>query len=296
VVYDLSNDSKQHVHDIPCGKCELCRVNYRYEKALRIMLESKEHEHGASFITLTFNNENHSNPDLDHREWSQFIKNFRQAFCQTKYCDISKPQHWKSYGKVRSHTHKEIRQVMCGEYGDTFGRKHFHGIIFNHSFSDMLFTGDYSKKGNPIYTSPALAQIWKKGRVQVDPLTFDLALYVGSYVTDAQLENAGHSKKQYGLFGRGIGASWISRHWRDVLSANKVMMLDKDYPIPRYFKKWIEKNQPTAYAAYKLKNFIASQEQRDRTISKGYGPLARAQAKGRIFNQVQRKRKTDGIT
>lgn len=74
--------------------------------------------------------------------------------------------------------------MMCGEYGDTFGRKHFHGIIFNHSFDDVVPTGTVSKKGNPLHTSASLQAVWKKGFVQLEEITFDLALYVGSYVTD----------------------------------------------------------------------------------------------------------------
>lgn len=289
-VHDLGNlDSI--VHDIPCGKCDLCLVTRRYDKALRIMLEAESWPDKATFITLT--HEKIDDPNLNHKDWSQFIKNFRQTFCQTKYCDISKPKHWKAYGKIRSHTHKEIKQVMCGEYGDDFGRKHFHGIIFNHSFSDMRFTGNYSKKGNPIYTSDELQKVWKKGIVQIAPVTFDLALYVGSYVTDLGDEedvNEGKTKPQYGLFGRGIGLNWFNKYYKDVLAAGKIMMHDKDYPVPRYFWKKLEQHHPEIYTAYKQKKYRQLQEQKERLIKKGDGPLRRAQAKGRIFQSIHSKK------
>lgn len=187
---------------------------------------------------------------------------------------------------------------MCGEYGDTYGRKHFHGIIFNHSFSDMRFTGDYSSKGNPIYTSDGLHSVWKKGRVQCETLTFDLALYVSSYVTDALDDddvNEGHSKQQYGLFGRGIGETWIKKYYKDVLTAGQVKMLDRDYPVPRYFWKWIEKHKPDLYTAHKKQKYLLLREKTERLIQKGEGPLTRSKTKGRIFQHIHNKRKRNGI-
>lgn len=296
-LHDLGNRYENSVlHDIPCGKCQLCRVQRRYDRALRIMLEAECWPEATTFITLTFDEDHVGNNELDHKEWSQFMKDFRKAFCQAEYCKLV-PKHHKEWSKVRTKTFKQTKQVMCGEYGDTFGRKHFHGIIFNHGFSDMRFTGEYSKKGNPIYTSDELAKVWKKGRVQVEKITFDLALYVGSYVTDALDDddvNKGHTKKQYGLFGRGIGFNWIKKYWRDVLVAGTVQTMERDYPVPRYFWKKIEELQPEAYAAYKQKKYIDMKAKAAKGIEKGDGPLRRAQAKGRIFKHIHNKRKLDG--
>lgn len=283
-------------YDIPCGKCELCLVERRYSRALRIMLEAESWPQKTYFITLTYDEKNLGHPDLNHKDWSQFIKDFRQEFCQAKYCDISVPRHFQRYGKIRSTTFKEIKQVMCGEYGDTFGRKHFHGIIFNHSFDDIEFTGTYSKKGNPIKTSKKLQAIWKKGYVQVEEVNFDLALYVGAYVTDQMeenLENEGHKKKQYGRFGKGIGEAWIRKYYRDVLNAGTVKTLQRDYPVPRYFLKKIKDWYPAQYEQWKEKKRLLMLKQRDEMIEKGDGPLRRATVEGKIFNHHRTKRKKD---
>lgn len=294
-VNDMRNTEHYQVFDIPCGKCELCRVQRRYDRALRIMLEAESWPEQTTFITLTFDEKNLGSAELNHKEWSQFIKDFRANFCEAKFCKL-KDRNTLREGKTYSKTFKQIKQVMCGEYGDTFGRKHFHGILFNHSFSDMLHTGHYSKKGNPIHTSPSLQRVWKKGFVQVETITFDLALYVGSYVTDAlddEDPNLGHKKKQYGLFGRGIGRSWIKKYWKDVLAAGKVQLIDRDYPVPRYFLKYIQEEHPAAYAAYKQKNLLRLTQLKEKTIPKGDGPLRRAKAKGEIFKHTQAKRKLD---
>lgn len=283
-------------YDIPCGKCDLCRVEQRYTKALRIMLEAESWPGKTYFITLTFDEENLGHKDLDHKDWSQFVKNFRQEYCQAKYCDISVPRHYKRYGKIRSTTFKQIKQVMCGEYGDTFGRKHFHGIIFNHTFHDIEFTGFYSKKGNRIHTSKSLASVWKKGNVQVEEITFDLALYVGSYVTDAMDEpeaNDGHQKKQYGRFGIGIGESWIRKYWKDALSAGAITTIQRNYPIPRYFIQKIKEWYPEEFFQWKEKKRLQLIKQRREIIEKGDGPLRRAHANARIFTNNHQKRKND---
>lgn len=281
--------------DLPCGKCELCRVDMRYSKALRIMLEAESWPEKSYFITLTFNNENLGDGELNHSEWAQFIKNFRRKFCEAKHCKL-KDRGGKNHGREYSKTFKKIKQVMCGEYGDQFGRKHFHGIIFNHEFTDARFTGFYSQKGNPIYTSDSLAEAWGKGSVQVEQVTFDLALYVGAYVTDLHDEpeaNHGHKKKQYGRFGKGIGLEWIRKYWRDVLISGRVKTLDRDYPAPRYFLKKIEEMYPDEYERYKRENYLKKQELRKKLISKGDGLLRRAKAKGEIFNHNKVKRSID---
>lgn len=260
------------------------------------MLEAESWPQSTSFITLTYDNENLGNPDLQHGEWAQFVKDFRREFCEAKYCDISVPRHYQRFGKVRSTTFKQIKQVMCGEYGDTFGRKHFHGIIFNHDFDDVEFTGIYSKKGNPVHTSKRLQKIWKKGHVQVERVTFELALYVGSYVTDAMDDtdvNEGHKKKQYGRFGKGIGEAWIRKYWKDALSAGCIKTFERDYPIPRYFVNKIKEWYPDQLFEWKEKKRLALIKQRDEAIKKGDGPLRRAITEGKIFNYTRNKRMKD---
>lgn len=286
------------LHDVPCGKCELCLVAIRYEKALRIMLEADSWPGKTYFITLTYNNESHGvNSDLDHSHWSQFIKNFRQKFCQAKYCKLkNRGTRWEKHEYTT--TFKKIKQVMSGEYGDSFGRKHFHGIIFNHSFTDVYFTGYYSKKGNPICSSPSLESVWGKGNVQLEEVNFDLALYVGAYITDKEMDgenpNEGHQKKQYGRFGNGIGLTWLKKYYRAVLSSGKVMLHDRDYAIPRYFDKKLRELWPVEYYKFKQKKLLKFLQKKPILIKKEDGPLRRAKAKGRIFKSINKKRKQDG--
>ena len=70
----------------------------------------------------------------------------------------------------------------------------------------------------------------EKRNSQVEKVTFDLALYVGSYVTDYLDEkdvNEGHKKKQYGRFGKGIGEAWIRKYWKEVLAVGSVKTFEE---------------------------------------------------------------------
>lgn len=290
----MSDGMSLWLQDIPCGKCDLCLIDLRYSKALRIMLEAESYPDSTFFITLTYDESHIEDGNLNHKHWQQFMKDFRTKFCQAKYCNIRDKGTLRE-GREYSHTFKKIKQVVAGEYGDTFGRRHFHGIIFNHEFKDMVFTGRYSKKGNPIYTSPSLASVWKKGFVQVERITFDLALYVGAYVTDKAMDEPQETpdgfRKQYGRFGKGIGLSWIRLFYRDVLSVGKVMLHDRDYPVPRYFLEKIKELYPAEFEKYKRKKILQLLESREKSIRKGDGFLRRSKAKGRIHQQKKHTRR-----
>lgn len=291
----------RNLHDVPCGKCDLCRVTRRYERALRIMLEAESFPDSTYFITLTYDDAHLGSPELDHSDWAQFMKDFRRHFTQAQYCPLT----WKKDGRcyprlrkkkpvVKSLTFKEIKQVVAGEYGDTFGRKHFHGILFGHEFSDLTPTGTFSSRGHAIHTSESLRRVWNKGFVQIERVNMDLALYVSSYITDQALEDRPDKdriKKQYGRFGRGIGRSWMEKYYRDVLSAGVLMLRSGDYPIPRTFLRWFEEHPE--FVKWKAEKALTVAERTVSNIRKEDGPLRRARAKGRIFKHIHKKKEND---
>lgn len=270
--------------DVPCGKCQLCRVTRRYERALRIVLEAESFPESTYFLTLTYANEHMDSQGLDHSHWQQFMKDFRRVFCQVQHCRW--PDKRKS-GKTRSVTFKSVKQVMAGEYGDHFGRRHFHGIIFGHQFSDMRPTGTYSSRGNAIHTSDSLSKVWGKGFVQIEPVNMDLALYVSSYITDEALGPSGF-RAQYGRFGRGIGRSYIDKYWRSTLAVGVLKTRFGDFPIPRSFFKWLEGNPD--FERWKISRRLTTATRVANSVVQGDGPLRRAKAKGRIFSTIHKQR------
>jgi hypothetical protein len=158
----------------------------------------------------------------------------------------------------------------------------------------MVHTGFYSSRGNPIHSSPSLERVWGKGIVQIEPVNMDMALYVSSYITDEVVEGepvlseSSRLKPQYGRFGRGIGKSWLTKYWKDVLAAGVLKLKSGDYPIPRSFLKWLEGNPD--FERWKLDRKLTTEDRTIRNIVKGDGPLRRAKAKGRIFQHIHKSK------
>lgn len=94
----------------PCGKCPVCLQKRANEWALRISLESRMHEHLA-FVTLTYSPAKLYDNVLIPSHLSSFVKRLR------------------TYAS-RSGFDGKIRFYGVGEYGEKFGRPHFHVVLF----------------------------------------------------------------------------------------------------------------------------------------------------------------------
>lgn len=133
---------------IPCGKCVGCRMEYSRQWANRCMLELEYHE-TAYFVTLTYDDfhvppsfypdpetgEAQSSMTLCPRDVQLFLKRLRKYF-----------------------TGSTIRFFMCGEYGPTTWRPHYHLILFGLPLMDMVYKG--TRRGNNYYSSRVLERAW----------------------------------------------------------------------------------------------------------------------------------------
>ncbi|QRV61822.1 replication initiator protein [Microvirus sp.] len=90
-----------------CGRCHACRINYTSAWTLRCLYELSMWD-SASFVTLTYNDA-HLPKDygLDGKAPALFFKRLRKNLPKRK-----------------------IKYYLCGEYGDTYGRPHYHAIIY----------------------------------------------------------------------------------------------------------------------------------------------------------------------
>ena len=69
---------------------------------------------------------------------------------------------------------RTIRFYMCGEYGETYSRPHFHACLFGLR-PDDLYPWRKSAAGFDLYRSPLLEELWSKGSVEVGDVTFESA-------------------------------------------------------------------------------------------------------------------------
>lgn len=190
----------------------------------------------SSFLTLTYSQENVP-LSLDHRHFQKFLKRLR-----------------KRVGPVR--------YFMCGEYGETFSRPHFHACIFGYCFPDRELI---TRPGASVrlYRSGVLESLWPFGFSTVGDVTFESAAYVARYVMKKVTGDAAEEhyqrvslgtgelvrvKPEYCQMSRrpGIGAAWFEKYASDVFGREKdgVRIGGRKVKAPRYYKKILEQVDP----------------------------------------------------
>ena len=93
-------------------------------------------------MTLTFNDENLGDNNLEKSELQKFFKRLRK-------------RHEKDINF-------KIKYLACGEYGKKRGRKHYHVILIGYNFNDTLYNVD----GH--FHSTELDDLWNFGFCDVD--------------------------------------------------------------------------------------------------------------------------------
>lgn len=216
---------------LPCGQCVGCRLERSRQWAVRCMHESQMHENN-SFVTLTYD-DNHVPRDysLNYRDYQLFMKRAR-----------------KVYGRVRFY--------MCGEYGETFGRPHYHACLFGLRPSDLK-EWRKSAAGFDLYRSAELETLWPYGSVEVGEVTFESAAYVARYcmtkvtgkAAEAHYEavdgDTGEIYNKTPEFTRmslkpGIGGTWYAKFGTDVFPRDRVVVRGFESTPPRYYKKILD--------------------------------------------------------
>lgn len=223
---------------IPCGKCIGCRLEYSRQWAIRAVHEALMHEENM-FITLTYDNDHcPSSLRLDH--FQRFMKRLRKHFAPRK-----------------------IRFFHCGEYGEHFGRPHYHAIIFGACFHDLVyFRTDH---GNRTYISPTLQKLWPYGFSLIGDVTFESCAYVARYITkkitgpDADEHyldpTTGELRKpEYVTMSRrpGIGRSFLEKYKGDVYNYDRVLIRGHLSRPPKFYDRCLEDLDPDEYSKVTL--------------------------------------------
>ena len=104
-----------HIVDVPCGRCMACRIARAREWASRIIHEM-DYWDTSIFITLTYNEEYlPKHGSIHKRDLVLFFKRLRR--------DLERDN-------------RKIKYFASGEYGDKFGRPHYHAIVFGLSLRE----------------------------------------------------------------------------------------------------------------------------------------------------------------
>lgn len=187
---------------VPCGKCMACRVQRTKEWSLRLMQES-DYYMDNSFITLTYDDTHLPEDKGLHKEALQdFFK------------------------RLRYYIPKEIniKYYACGEYGDQFGRPHYHAIVFGISPN-----------------SSALQESWKDGFIKAGNVTYESCQYVASYVqkklNGKRVSEYGGKQPPFALMSKGLGLRYIEENRPQLDQRMLITVKGVKHGLPRYYKK-----------------------------------------------------------
>lgn len=234
------NANSEDVVFIPCGVCIECKKARARDWAIRCYHESKLHDENC-FITLTFDNEHLCGccPDgsLNPTLFVNFMKRLRKYFVD-----------------------KNIKFFHCGEYGSELSRPHHHACLFGVDFPDKeLHEGLNSKR--PLYTSKILLKLWPYGYNIIGECTLDSAYYIASYVVkkvrSEKFYKGRHSEyvtmSRGGRTGKGLGYAFYEKYGTDVLKLDSCEIEGKLYPVPRYYDKLLQGENPALLETIKEK-------------------------------------------
>lgn len=148
---------------------------------------------------------------------------------------------------------QKIGFYMCGEYGETTVRPHYHAILFNTRFEDQRFY-KWSTNGDPIYKSEELNRLWKLGECLVGAVTFESAAYVARYILKkitgdlAPAHYAGRAP-EYAQMSRasGIGKGWFEKYKSDCYPSDFLVHDGKKAKVPRYYDKQLPEEELATY-------------------------------------------------
>lgn len=225
--------------ELPCGHCVGCRKEQARQWATRCMHEAAMHAESC-FITVTYDDEHLPHPpSLAKREHQLFMKRLRKAL---------EP--------------KKISFFLSGEYGDKYGRPHYHAIIFGWWPEDCVLWKE-SGDGVRLYRSEILERIWGLGFASVGGVTFASAMYIASYVVKKQMkltdDPAAYTwldpetgefvclEPEYACMSRrpAIGKRWLERYGEsDAYRHDKVITGGVEAALPRYYDKQLASSDP----------------------------------------------------
>ncbi len=219
--------------EIPCGQCTGCRLERSRQWAMRCMHEAQLHDDNC-FITLTYDEEHlPKNSSLDKKAFPKFMKRLRKKY-----------------------PHERIRYYHAGEYGDQFGRPHYHSCIFGFDFPDKNHWT--TRKNIPVYHSDILEKLWPFGQSEIGSVTFESAAYVARYIMKKILGDETAKQKryqtgteteqqpEYSTMSRrpGIGKQWYDNFKCEVYAADSVIVRGKEMKPPTYYDGLYELQEP----------------------------------------------------
>lgn len=165
------------------------------------LLHESDYWQSTTFATLTYNEESlPATLQLEKRALQLFFKKLRRRGAQFKY-------------------------YACGEYGDVYGRPHYHAILFGLGISDQEL----------------INECWGLGYVYLGTVTYDSCRYVADYVQKKLYGTPAEKKQQpFSLTSRGLGLQYALDNKTKLTQNLYETCRGKKTGIPKYYVKKLE--------------------------------------------------------
>lgn len=234
--------------EVPCGGCIGCRIDRSRQWTIRLLHESKLHELKC-FLTLTYDDLHlPTDGSLNKEHPRAFLKRLRRRH---KYHNPG----------------AKFRYFLCGEYGDTTSRPHYHIILFGCDFADKR---PHSKgtNGDQLYVSKTLDDVWSLGNCYIGSVSAESCGYVARYIMKKMNGERAedHYRRINPLTGEyvdlepeynsmslkpGIGLDFYEKFKSDFYPRDNAVMKGKLFPVPKYYDRQLEKTDPALLAELK---------------------------------------------
>lgn len=193
--YNLPDGSVSRSVAVPCGKCYVCRKNKVDEWSFRLRQEQK-HANASHFVTLTYAPEH--------------VPRTANNFKTLHYHDLRK--YWMRLRKWMKHDGValgDLRYYAVGEYGENFGRPHYHAIVLNATIDHIIEAWCVIDRG----TTREQARGRPIGHVHIGTVTTDSIAYCVKYLDKGRKVPA-HARddrvKEFARMSRNLGASYMT--------------------------------------------------------------------------------------
>lgn len=203
-VHTLSKDKKLLL--IPCGKCPNCIKRKSQEWTSRLLKESENHNF-SYFITMTYDDEHYC--DLNKRDLQLFLKRYRKKY------DLN------------------LKYYICGEYGETTQRAHYHAILFQDKPIENL-----NFYGQNLYYSEDFNDCWSLGNCLISKQVNERSI---KYTIAYTLKKLGENKIV--LMSKGLGLSFLKKN-KDLIKFQQGFYVLNGYKqeLPSYFRRKLKES------------------------------------------------------
>ena len=181
---------------------------------------------------------------------------------------LQKDHHQKFLKRLRKE-YGTVRYFLCGEYGEKLQRPHYHLCLFGIDFIEDRFPWR-NHRGNVYYRSPTLERLWKYGFSDITDLTWQTAAYAARYImkkvngpdakdhyetVDPETGEIFNVQPEYVAASNrpGLGYEWFQRYKSDVYPKDFIVHDGTKHPVPRYYDKLLERENPELLEELKQK-------------------------------------------